>query len=273
VEKKFREKEEIAKRDHEEKMRQLAQSYAEDPTTLFPWLREENNTTRGVVLSKEDEDQMVGEKEGLEKQEKEAPIPSEIPMKKEEVMRVYKPKAPYPQRLLRVTKEHANSLPKKAMQDLTKERKENNQGSPHSNEVESCMEDDLVEPSIQEVLDEEDTPTITQHLCLAIKEVKAIKESTQRRIMTKKQKTTSMKKRRSTKSNPNPIPTSKRNQANNNKRKLAGRQLTQGASIFSSSPLKSFLLTNWKKRNKIQEPTCQANDTKRALVGRQPNLW
>ncbi|KAL4373101.1 hypothetical protein AHAS_Ahas05G0048100 [Arachis hypogaea] len=123
-------------------------------------------------------DRFVGEKEEFEKQEKKAPIPSEIPMKKEEVLRVYKPRAPYPQRLLRVTKEHANSLPKKAMQDLTKEREENNQGSPHSNEIENCMEDDLIEPSIQEVLDEEDTPTITQHLSLAIKEVKAIKKST-----------------------------------------------------------------------------------------------
>ncbi|KAL4315540.1 hypothetical protein AHAS_Ahas15G0195300 [Arachis hypogaea] len=107
---------------------------------------------------------MIGAREELEKQEKEALIPSEIPMKKEEVVRVYKPRAPYPQRLLRVTKEHANSLRKKVMQDLTKESEKNNQGSPHSNEVESCIEDGLIEPPIQEILDEEDTPTITQHL-------------------------------------------------------------------------------------------------------------
>ncbi|XP_057758680.1 uncharacterized protein LOC130979289 [Arachis stenosperma] len=114
--------------------------------------------------------QMFSVKEELEEQEKEAPIPSKIPMKNEVV------------------------------------REENNQGSPHSNEVESCMEDDLIEPSIQEVLDEEDTPTITQHLSLEIKEVKAINKNIQRRIVTKKQKTTSMKKRRSTKSNPTPTP-------------------------------------------------------------------
>ncbi|KAL4371699.1 hypothetical protein AHAS_Ahas06G0191900 [Arachis hypogaea] len=160
--------------------------------------------------------QMFSVKEELEEQEKEAPIPSKIPMKNEVV------------------------------------REENNQGSPDSNEVESCMEDDLIEPSIQEVLDEEDTPTITQHLSLEIKEVKAINKNIQRRIVTKKQKTTSMKKRRSTKSNPTPTPTSKRNQANNNKRRLVRRQSNQGASIFSSSPLKSFLLTNWKKRKKIK---------------------
>ncbi|QHO38611.1 uncharacterized protein DS421_4g121910 [Arachis hypogaea] len=159
--------------------------------------------------------QMFSVKEELEEQEKEAPIPSKIPMKNEVV------------------------------------REENNQGSPHSNEVESCMEDDLIEPSIQEVLDEEDTPTITQHLSLEIKEVKAINKNS-KKDCDQETKTTSMKKRRSTKSNPTPTPTSKRNQANNNKRRLVRRQSNQGASIFSSSPLKSFLLTNWKKRKKIK---------------------
>ncbi|KAL4371706.1 hypothetical protein AHAS_Ahas06G0192600 [Arachis hypogaea] len=135
------------------------------------------------------------------------------------------------------------------------------------------MEGDLIEPSIQEVLDEGYPPTIIQHLNLEKKEVKAIKKSTERGIVTIKQKTTSMKKRRSTKSNPAPTPTSKLNQANNNKRKLVKRKSHLGESIFSSSPMKSFLLTNWKKRKKIQEPTCQANDIKRVLVGRQPNIW
>ncbi|KAL4276038.1 hypothetical protein AHAS_Ahas20G0167200 [Arachis hypogaea] len=69
--------------------------------------------------------------------------------------------------------------------------------------------------------------------------------------MTKKEKKTSMKNKRSTKSNPTPTPTRKRNQANNNKRRLVRSQSNQAASIFSSSPLKSFLLTNWKMRKKF----------------------
>ncbi|KAL4287633.1 hypothetical protein AHAS_Ahas19G0205700 [Arachis hypogaea] len=137
------------------------------------------------------------------------------------------------------------------MQDPTKEREEINQGSSYSYEIESCMEEDLSESSIQEVLDEEDTPTITQHPSLEIKEVKAIKKSTKKRIMTKERRTISMKKKMSIKSNRTPTPISKVNQANN-KRKLAGRRSKQGTSIYSSSPLKSFLLTNWKKRKKFK---------------------
>ncbi|KAL4343983.1 hypothetical protein AHAS_Ahas11G0132900 [Arachis hypogaea] len=64
------------------------------------------------------------------------------------------------------------------------------------------MEGDLIEPSIQEILDEEYPPTITQHLSLEKEDVKAIKESTKRRIVTNKQKIISIKERRSTKSNP-----------------------------------------------------------------------
>ena len=69
---------------------------------------------------------MANPREESEEQEKEAPIPSEISMKKEEVMRVYKPEAPYPQKLIRVTKEHTNSLPKGSMQHHTEEREEVN---------------------------------------------------------------------------------------------------------------------------------------------------
>ncbi|KAL4300365.1 hypothetical protein AHAS_Ahas17G0193600 [Arachis hypogaea] len=112
------------------------------------------------LLSKEDEDQFVGTKEELEEQEKEAHVPSEIPMKKE-VVEAYEPRIPYPQRLLEVTKQHANSLPKEVMQ-ATKEREKNNHGSPHPHEAESCMKDGFIEPSIQKALDEEDTLTNKQ---------------------------------------------------------------------------------------------------------------
>ncbi|KAL4397253.1 hypothetical protein AHAS_Ahas01G0173400 [Arachis hypogaea] len=127
-------------------------------------------------------------------------------MKKEEVVRLYKPKAPYPQRLLRVTKEHATSLPKNATQNLIEEREEVNQGSPHSNKTESCIKGEFIEPPIQEALDEEDTPTITQQPRLEIKEVKAINKSTKKRMVTKKRRKISMKKKRSTKSHPTPTP-------------------------------------------------------------------
>ena len=81
-------------------------------------------------------------------------------------------------------------------------------------------------------------------------EVKAINKSTEKRIVTKLQRTIFMKKRRSTTSNPPPDPASKLNQVIN-KRKLAEEIPRQGAIAESSPPLRSFLLTNWKKRKKI----------------------
>ncbi|KAL4315419.1 hypothetical protein AHAS_Ahas15G0183200 [Arachis hypogaea] len=60
-----------------------------------------------------------------------------------------------------------------------------------------------------------------------------------------------MKKRRSTTSNPPPDPTSKLNQAIY-KRKLAEERPRQGTLAESFPPLKSFLLTNWKKRKKVK---------------------
>ena len=133
----------------------------------------------------------------------------------------------------------------------SRKREEVNQGSPHSNETESCIEGEFIEPPIQEVLDEEDAPTIIQHPSPEIKVVKAINMSTKKRMVTKKRRTISMKKKRSTKSHPTPTPTSKFTQANN-KRKLAGeRHSKQGALTGSSFLLRSFLLTNWKKRKKV----------------------
>ncbi|KAL4374282.1 hypothetical protein AHAS_Ahas05G0166200 [Arachis hypogaea] len=138
---------------------------------------------------------MANPREESEEQEKEAPIPSEIPMKKEEVVRVYKPKALYPQGLLRVTKECANSFPEDSMQHHKEEREKGNQGSPHSNETESCIEDEFIEPLIQEALDEKDALTVQQHPSFEIKDVKTIEISTKIRIVTEKQRTISMKKR------------------------------------------------------------------------------
>jgi len=91
------------------------------------------------------------------------------------------------------------------------------------------------EPPFQEVLDKEDTPTISQHPSYENKEVKAINKSTKKRIVTKEQRTICMKNKRSTANNPTPTPTSKANQENN-KRKLAGRLSKQGTSTYSSFP-------------------------------------
>ena len=80
--------------------------------------------------------------------------------------------------------------------------------------------------------------------------MKAINKSTEKRIVTKLPRTTF--KRRSTRSNPTPGPiASKLNQAMY-KRKLAEERPRQGVIAESSPPLKSFLLTNWKKRKKVK---------------------
>ena len=120
-------------------------------------------------------------------------------------------------------------------------RDENNYGNLPT---ESGIEGEFIEPPIQEVLDEGYTLTITQHPNFEIKEVKETKESTEKGIVTKKQKKISMKKRRSEKNNPTSTPTSKVNQVNHNKRKLVRRNLYQGALIFTSPRLETFLLTN-----------------------------
>ena len=107
-----------------------------------------------------------------------------------------------------------------------------------------------MEPPIQETLDEKKTPTITQPPRLGFKEVKAINKSTKKRIVTKLPRTTF--KRRSTTSNPTPGPiASKLNQAMY-KRKLAERKPRKGTIAETSPPLRSFLLTNWKKRKKVK---------------------
>ncbi|KAL4391104.1 hypothetical protein AHAS_Ahas03G0211700 [Arachis hypogaea] len=117
--------------------------------------------------------------------------------------------------------------------------------------TESCIKGEFIEPPIQEALDEEGDPTITQQQRSEIKEVKAINKSTKKRMMTKKRRTISMKKKRSTKINPTLTTTSKFTQANN-KRKLAReRHSKQGALTGSSFLLRSFFLAKWKKKKKF----------------------
>ena len=90
-------------------------------------------------------------------------------------------------------------------------------------------EEEFMEPPIQKALDEYKTPIITQQPSLEFKEVKATNKST----------------------NSIPNPASKINQAIC-KRKLAEERPRQGTLAESFPPLRSFLLTNWKKRKKMK---------------------
>ncbi|KAL4350547.1 hypothetical protein AHAS_Ahas10G0152900 [Arachis hypogaea] len=111
------------------------------------------------------------------------------------------------------------------------------------------MKEGVMEPPIQKALDEDQTPKITQQPIHESKEVKAINKNTKKRIVTKISRTTFM--RRSTANNPPPDQASKLNQANF-KRKLAERKPRKGTIAGTSPPLRSFLLTNWKKRKKVK---------------------
>ncbi|KAL4381066.1 hypothetical protein AHAS_Ahas04G0096300 [Arachis hypogaea] len=106
---------------------------------------------------------------------------------------------------------------------------EDNQERPNSRETERLMKDKLIEPPIQKALDEDQTPKITQQPIHESKEVKATNKNT----------------------NSVPKSASKLNQANF-KRKLAERKPRKGTKAETSPPLKSFLLTNWKKRKKVK---------------------
>ncbi|KAL4391243.1 hypothetical protein AHAS_Ahas03G0225600 [Arachis hypogaea] len=144
---------------------------------------------------------------------------------------------------------HKDSLPEALMENHEEEREEDIQEKSHSTEVEKYMKEKLMEPPMQEALDKEITPTITQQPKLESKEVKAINKNTKKRIVTKISRRTFM--RRSTANNPPPDQASKLNQANF-KRKLAERKPRKGTIAETSHPLKSFLLTNWKKRKKVK---------------------
>ncbi|XP_057719945.1 uncharacterized protein LOC130934388 isoform X1 [Arachis stenosperma] len=107
------------------------------------------------------------------------------------------------------TKEEDAPTKKEYAQTKEVVRDENNYKNLHCNEAESGIEGESIEPPIQEIFDEGYTLTITQHPNFEIKEVKATKESTEKGIVTKKQKKISMKKRSSEKNNPTSTPTSK----------------------------------------------------------------
>ncbi|KAL4315745.1 hypothetical protein AHAS_Ahas15G0215800 [Arachis hypogaea] len=91
------------------------------------------------LLSIEDEDQSVSEEV-----EEKVPVSSEISMKNK-VVEIYEPWIPYPQRLIEVIEEHENLLPKDSMEHHVKEREEANQGSSHSIEAESYIEEEFSE--------------------------------------------------------------------------------------------------------------------------------
>ncbi|QHO57918.1 uncharacterized protein DS421_3g86370 [Arachis hypogaea] len=130
------------------------------------------------------------------------------------------------------------------------ESEEDNQGNSHTSKAEKYIEGELMEPAIQKAFDEDNSPIITQKPCLDIREVKETSKSTEKRIVTKIPRTTF--KKRSTANNPTPKPSaSKLNQAIN-KRKLVEERPKQGTIAESSPPLRSFLLTNWKKSKKVE---------------------
>ncbi|KAL4365126.1 hypothetical protein AHAS_Ahas07G0074900 [Arachis hypogaea] len=199
--------------------------------------------------NREDEDQFVGEE--VEKQDEEASVSREISVKKEEVVEVFghEPRILHSQEPLEVTMKHKDSLPEALMENHEEEREEDIQEKSHSTEVEKYMKEKLMEPPMQEALDKEITLTITQQPKLGFKEVKAINKSTKKRIVTKISRT--IFKKWSTANNPPPDQASKLNQANF-KRKLAERKPRKGTIAETSPPLKSFLLTNWKKRKKVK---------------------
>ncbi|KAL4276027.1 hypothetical protein AHAS_Ahas20G0166100 [Arachis hypogaea] len=103
-------------------------------------------------------------------------------------------------------------------------------------EIESYIEEGIIEPQIQKAFDEDKAPTLTQQPCLEIKEVKATNKSTEKRIVTKPQLIISMKKKKSTTSNPiHEPPASKLNQATY-QRKLAERKPRKGTIAEFSPP-------------------------------------
>ncbi|KAL4293984.1 hypothetical protein AHAS_Ahas18G0182900 [Arachis hypogaea] len=220
----------------------------------------EDTDKRLELLSKENEDQLMDVKDKVEEQDKEATASSELSMKNEVVE---------PETTLEMTREHEDSqlsqtsLDQNAstlesmterydkemkecwedkqtspMIELLKqmfgvkeevEEQESEEVIPNSSEAEKYIKEEFIEPQIQKALDECKTPIITQQPRLGFKEVKATNKST----------------------NPVPNPVSKINQAIC-KRKLAEEKPRQGTVAETSPPLKSFLLTNWKKRKKVK---------------------
>ncbi|KAL4394025.1 hypothetical protein AHAS_Ahas02G0110700 [Arachis hypogaea] len=207
------------------------------------------------LRSKENEDQLMDVKDKVEEQDEEATVSSGLSMKNEVVEN---------ETALEVTKEHEHSQPSQTSLESVIEKYEEEmkksweeqqtssikellgqmlsakkgveeqkseeviQENSRPSEVEKCTEEELTKSPLQEALNEEITPTITQPPSLESKEVKATSKNT----------------------NSVPDPASKINQAIC-KRKLAERKPRKGTIAETSSPLRSFLLTNWKKRKKV----------------------
>ncbi|KAL4344131.1 hypothetical protein AHAS_Ahas11G0147700 [Arachis hypogaea] len=152
---------------------------------------------------------------------------------------------------MEVIENHEDSLPENLMEDHAEEREKFHQESPHLNKADNCIEEGLIEPPMQEALDEENTPTITQPSSLEFKEVKATNNNTEERIVTQQPLNISRKKEGSTTNNPTPGPPARKLNQAIDKRKLARKKPRKGALTGSSLPLSSFLLTNWKKRKKV----------------------
>ncbi|KAL4329701.1 hypothetical protein AHAS_Ahas13G0326400 [Arachis hypogaea] len=214
------------------------------------WNEQENSFKDIKVMI----NQMLSAREKVEEQDEEATASSELPIKNEVVEN---------ETALEVTKEHSQpsqtsleSVIEKYEEEMKKSWEEQQTSSIkellsqmlgakkgveeheseevileklHSSEAEKYMKEEFMEPPIQKTLDENKTPIITQQSCLEIKEVKATSKST----------------------NPVPNPASKINQVICN-RKLAEERPRHGTVAESSPPLKSFLLTNWKKRKKVK---------------------
>ncbi|KAL4293719.1 hypothetical protein AHAS_Ahas18G0156200 [Arachis hypogaea] len=142
-----------------QKLESVIERYEEEMKKFW----KEQQTSSIEVLFK----QMLSAKEEVEEQDEEVPVPNGISIE-EEVVEVFQSVTPNPQRLLEVTEEHEDSLPKDSMENHEEEREEDNQGSSHSSEAESCIEEELIELSMQEAYDEENTLTITQHPSLDI---------------------------------------------------------------------------------------------------------
>ncbi|KAL4315773.1 hypothetical protein AHAS_Ahas15G0218600 [Arachis hypogaea] len=251
---------ELLKRQ-EQFMKEQQQSWREQEIRLQKMDEQLENIGKcSEPLSKENKDRLMDVKDKVEEQDEEATASSELSMKNEVVenetaLEVTKepehsqpPQTPLDQKVSTIESEikrYEEEMKKcwedqqtSSMKELLKqmlsvkeelEEQESEEIIPNSSEAEKYMKEKFMEPPVQKALDEYKTPIITQQPSLESKEVKAISKNT----------------------NPVPDPASKINQAIC-KRKLAEERPRQGTLAESSPPLRSFLLTNWKKRKKVK---------------------
>ncbi|KAL4373134.1 hypothetical protein AHAS_Ahas05G0051400 [Arachis hypogaea] len=218
----------------------------------------ENRGKHSEPLSKKNKDHLVDVKDKVEEQDEEAIVSSETPMENE-VVKVFENETAleetkerehsqssqtslesviekYEKEMKKSWEEQQTSSIKVLLSQMLSAKKEveeqesekDNQENSHSSEAEKHMKEEPIGPPLQGILDEDKTPIITQQPSLESKEVKVTNKST----------------------NPVPDPASKINQAIC-KRNLAEERPRQGTVAESSPPLRSFLLTNWKKRKKV----------------------